>query len=202
VLALSTSCAPGDWPLEKVLASFRRFEGLRRVALHRPPDAAEARGMTRFIRAFEIVALFTDAPEGSLGVPLLVVEGGPAAEGDREQSLEGLCRRLHAFKGHRVALRPPAAPGGHPAPDEIALVHEALGFVGYWHEPARAGEEYLEAAARMVLGASFHPLREKDPAGLRQALPFSAPAVVACPPDTPRAEVAEALRCARGLFGT
>jgi len=201
MLALSTVCAPSDWSLDKVLASFRSFEGLRRVALHRPPDAAEAKRMATFVRGFEIVALFTDRPAPLLGVPLLVVQGGPAAE-DREASLEDLCRRLHAFKGRRVALRPPAVAGGHPAPDEIALVHEALAFVGYWHEPGRAGEEYLDAAARIVWGAPFHPLKDPDPAGLAQALPSGAPAVVACPPGTPRAEVAEALRRAAGLFGT
>ncbi|MHC4817650.1 MAG: hypothetical protein ACYTF8_06320, partial [Planctomycetota bacterium] len=129
----------------------------------------------------------------------LVVDGGPAGD-DREASLESLCRRLHALRGWKVALRTPGAPDHHPAPGEIALVREAVAHVGYWHDADRGGEAWLEAAARDLLGASFDPLTDLDLAGLRDALPRAAPAVVACAPGTARDDVAEALRCASGIF--
>ena len=199
MLALSTLCADADRPLDRVVASFRDL-GVRAVALHRPAQTVEARGLAAIARMARVVAVFGEAPGADVGTPLLVVEGGPAAD-DREVSLESLCRRLHALRDWRVALRTPPASDHHPAPGEIALVREALGHVGYWHDAARGGEAYLEAAARDLLGASFDPLTDVDLAGLRDALPAAAPAVVACASGTARDEVAEALRCARGIFG-
>jgi hypothetical protein len=198
VLALSTLCAEADRPLDRVVASFRDL-GVRAVALHRPALEAEARGLAVLAKRARVVAVFGDEPGANVGVPLLVVEGGPAAP-DREASLEDLCRRLHALRDWKLALRTPPAADHHPAPDEIALVREAVGHVGYWHDAARGGDAWLEAAARDLLGASFDPLADTDLVGLRDALPRTAPAVVACAPGTARDEVAEALRCARGIF--
>ena len=199
MLALSTLCAEADRPLDRVVASFRDL-GVRAVALHRPAQKAEARGLAAIARMVRVVAVFGGEPGADVGTKLLVVEGGPAAD-DREASLESLCRRLHALRDWTVALRTPSAPDHHPAPGEIALVREALGAVGYWHDAARGGEAHLEVAGRDLLGASFDPLTEVDLAGLRGALPTAAPAVVACAPGTARDEVVEALRCARGIFG-
>jgi hypothetical protein len=100
-----------------------------------------------------------------------------------------------------VALRTPRDADAHPSPAELRLVHEAVRHVGYWHDVARGGGEWLDAAGRLLRGASFHPLETPDLAGLRDALGGGMPAVVACPAGTERAEVAEALRCARGVFG-
>ncbi len=198
MLALSTSCADAGKPLDRVVASFRDLP-VRAVALHRPAEAAEARRLAAFAKGVRVVAVFGDEPGADVGAPILVVDGGPAGE-DREASLEDLCRRLHRWRDWQVALRTPAAEGHHPAPDEVALVREALGNVGYWHDADRGGEAYLEAAARDLFGASFDPLRDIDLPGLRDALPRAAPAVVACGSGAPREEVAEALRCARGIF--
>jgi hypothetical protein len=198
LLALSTVCADADWPLDRVVASFRDL-GLRAVALHRPALEAEARRLAAFAKRVSVVAVFGEEPGANVGTPILVVEGGPAAE-DREASLEDLCRRLHALRGWRVALRTPPAPDHHPAPGEIALVSEALAHVGYWHDADRDGEAYLEVAAGDLRGASFDPLADLDLAGLRDALPRAAPAVVACAPGAAKDEVTEALRCARGIF--
>ncbi|MHC4133661.1 MAG: hypothetical protein ACYTDU_11385 [Planctomycetota bacterium] len=198
MLALSTLCADADLPLDRVVASFRDL-GVRAVALHRPALEAEARRLAAFAKRVHVVAVFGEGPGANVGTPILVVEGGQAAD-DREASLESLCRRLHALRDWRVALRTPPAPDHHPAPGEIALVSEALAHVGYWHDADRGGEVYLEAAPCDLLGASFDPLTDIDLAGLRDALPRAAPAVVACGPGTARDEVAEALRCARGIF--
>jgi hypothetical protein len=198
VLALSTLCADADSPLDRVVASFRDL-GVRAVALHRPALEAEARRLAAFAKHVRVVAVFGDGPGADVGAPILVVDGGPAGD-DREASLESLCRRLHALRGWKVALRTPGAPDHHPAPGEIALVREAVAHVGYWHDADRGGEAWLEAAARDLLGASFDPLTDLDLAGLRDALPRAAPAVVACAPGTARDEVAEALRCASGIF--
>lgn len=192
MLALSTRCGDRGQPLDAIVGSFRPL-GVRAVALHRVPTTDEVAGLAPLARLVKFVALFGE--ENPIGAPLLVVDGGEAA-GDRHASLEALCRRLHRLKDWRVALRTPAGPDDHPAPDEIALVHEALPFVGYWHDADRSGAAHLEAAGRLLLGASFHPLGTVDLAGLREALPAAAPAVVACPPD----EAAEALRCAQGYF--
>ncbi|MHC4818096.1 MAG: hypothetical protein ACYTF8_08580 [Planctomycetota bacterium] len=199
LLALSTLCADADRPLDRVVASFRDL-GVRAVALHRPAQKAEARGLAAIAKMARVVAVFGGEPGADVGTKLLVVEGGPAAD-DREASLESLCRRLHALRDWTVALRTPSVPDHHPAPGEIALVREALGNVGYWHDAARGGEAYLEVAGRYLLGASFDPLAEVDLAGLRGALPAAAPAVVTRAPGTARDEVVEALRCARGIFG-
>jgi len=198
VLALSTLCADPDRPLDRVVASFKKLD-VRAVALHRPALEAEARGLAALARRGRIVVVFGDEPGVPVGAPLLVVEGGPAAD-DRETSLEDLCRRLHALRDWKIALRTPPGPGHHPAPDEIALVREALGHVGYWHDAERGGEAWLEVAARDLLGASFDPVSGVDLAGLRDALPRAAPAVVACAPGTARDDVIEALHCARGIF--
>jgi hypothetical protein len=76
-------------------------------------------------------------------------------------------------------------------------VHETLKHVGYWHDAARGGEEFLTAAERFLLGTSFDPL-EADVAGLADALPAFANAVVVCEPD----RVREAIRVARVHFRT
>lgn len=198
MLALSTSCADAEKPLDRVVASFRDL-GVRAVALHRPAEPTEARRLAAFAKRVQVVAVFGDRPGADVGAPLLVVEGGPAGA-DREATLEDLCRRLHAWRGWKVALRTPPSPDHHPAPDEIALIREAVAHVGYWHDADRGGDAYLEAAARDLLGASFDPRTDPDLAGLREALPRAAPAVVALAAGTAGEEVAEALRCARGIF--
>jgi hypothetical protein len=198
LLALSTLCGDADALLDRVVASFRDL-GVRAVALHRPAREAEARRLAAFAKRVRFVAVFGDEPGANVGAPILVVEGGPAGE-DREASLEELCRRLHALSDWKVALRTPLAPDHHPAPGEIALVREALAHVGYWHDADRGGGAHLEEAARDLLGASFDPLTDLDLAGLRDALPRAAPAVVACAPGAAPDQVAEALRCARGIF--
>lgn len=193
VLALSTACAAEDLTLDAAVASFKDL-GVGAVALHRPPTPEEARALQPLARRVRIVAVFGDELGPNVGAPLLVVEGGPAGE-DREASLDALCRRLHGFRPLKVALRTPADPDHHPSPDEIVKVHETLRHVGYWHDAARGGEEFLTAAERFLLGASFDPL-EGDTAGLADALPAFAAAVIVCEPDRLR----EAVRVARGHF--
>jgi len=194
MLAFSTACAAGHLPLDRAVLSLRDT-GIRAVALHRPPTAAEARALRGIAHGLRFVAVFGDAPGADVGAPVLVVEGGPAAE-DREASLDALCRRLHAFRGLRVALRTPRDADHHPAPGEIELVREVLPFAGYWHDVARGGAAHLEAAARFLFGASLDPLRTDGLKALRDALPGGAPVVIVCPPE----ECAEALRCARGVL--
>lgn len=191
MLALSTRCAAPDEPLDRAVAALGRLCGF--VALHRAPSPAESRGLVRLSRAPGIVAVHGEV---SFGQALLVVEGG-AADEDRERSLLELCRRLHGLRGCDVALRPARdASSRHPSPDEIELVFSEVRHVGYWHEVARAGPEYLEAGARRLKGASFHPLEFDRLGELRDMLPATAPAVVSCPPE----ELPEALRHARGWF--
>jgi hypothetical protein len=194
VLALSTACAAEELPLDRAVESFRDL-GVAAVALHRPPSPEEARALRPLARRVRLVAIFGDEPGADVGAPILVVEGGPAGE-DREASLEALCRRLHALRRFKVGLRTPAEPGHHPSPEEVALVHETLRHVGYWHDAARGGEEHLALAERHLLGASFDPLSAVDLAGLADALPSYAPAVVACDPE----RVRDAVRRARGFF--
>ncbi len=193
MLALSTACAPEDLALDAAVLSFKDH-GVGAVALHRPPTTEEARALQPLARRVRIVAVFGAAFGPDVGAPLLVVEGGPSGD-DREATLDALCRRLHALRRFKVALRTPADPEHHPSPDEIVKVHETLRHVGYWHDAARGGEEFLTAAERFLLGASFDPL-EDDIAGLADAMPAYAPAVVVCEPD----RVREALRRARGHF--
>ena len=193
MLALSTACAPEDLALDAAVASFKDL-GVAAVALHRPPTPDEARALQPLARRVRIVAVFGDEFGPDVGAPLLVVEGGPAGE-DREATLDALCRRLHALRRFKVALRTPLDGDHHPSPDEIVKVHETLRHVGYWHDAVRGGEEFLTAAERFLLGASFDPL-EADVAGLADALPAYAPAVVVCEPD----RVREAVRVARGHF--
>ena len=187
---------PRDWTLDRAVVSFRDLD-VPAVALHRGATAAEAAALAALARSVPIVAVFAWQP--GLAAPLLVVDGAPADE-DREASLDRLCRELHGLQSPRVALRCSEEPGGHPAPDEIVHVADAVRHAGYWHDPARATEAHLDAAGRHLFGASFHPLRVDDLRGLRDALPASAPAVVACAPGTSKEEVREALRCARGVF--
>jgi len=199
LLALSTSCAPPDLDLDRAVAAFHDLR-VRAVALHRAARPEEASRLARQARRVAIVAVWTELAPGDLGRPILVVDGGPAAA-DREASLEALCRRLHALREFPVALRTPAAgETEHPAPFELALVHEAARHVGYWHDATRGGAAYLDAAGPLLRGASFHPLHDVDLVGLRDALPAAGPAVVDCP-GASRVETVEALRRARGVFG-
>lgn len=193
VLALSTACAAEELALDAAVLSFKDL-GVGAVALHRAPTPGEARALQPVARRVRIVAVFSDEPGPDIGAPLLVVEGGPAGD-DREKSLDALCRRLHAFRRLKVALRTPPDGDHHPSPDEILLVRETLKHVGYWHDTARGGEEYLTVAERFLLGASFDPL-SADVQGLADALPSHAAAVVACEPG----KVREAVRRARGYF--
>ena len=165
------------------------------IALHREPTAAEVKALAALRNKPAIVAVYGEAPGRGAGRPLLVVEGGPAAE-DRERSLLELCRRLHALRESPVALRTPIEPGHHPAPEEIALIHGELKAVGYFHDASRAGSGYLDAASRLMRGAAFDPLHLDDLSALRDALPAAAPAVIECAPE----ELAEAVRRARGVF--
>lgn len=193
MLALSTACAAEDLALDAAVASFKD-SGVGAVALHRPPTPDEAKALVPLARRVRIVAVFGDEFGADVGVPLLVIEGGLAEE-DREASLDALCRRLHALRRFKVGLRTPVDPDHHPSPDEMEKVHETLRHVGYWHDAARGGEEYLTVAERFVLGASFDPL-ESDVAGLSEALPAYAPAVIVCEPD----RVRDAIRLARAHF--
>jgi hypothetical protein len=198
VLALSTQCSDPDLALDRAVASFQDL-GVRAVALHRPAADEEARRLAGLAKRVRVVAVFGEAPGADVGAPVLVVEGG-AAGADREASLEDLCRRLHALRAFQVALRTPPGPDHHPAPDEVALVREALDHVGYWHDADRGGAAYLDVAARYLLGASFQPLTDVDLVGLRDALPRRAAAVVVCPPRAAPDEIRQALHCARGIF--
>ena len=204
MLALSTSCVPEGWSLDRAVASFRDLH-VRAVALHRAAREEEVVPLASFARRVGIVAIFGAVPLPGESGPVLVVEGGDAGE-DREASLEELCRRLHTLRDFSVALRTPEHAGRHPSPEELEWVHSSLGHVGYWHDATRGGEEFLgeeflEAGQRLLRGASFHPLDDTDLRGIRDALPSGAPAVVACPPGTPSAEVRSALDRARGCFG-
>jgi hypothetical protein len=193
VLALSTACAGDDLTLDAAVHSFRDL-GVGAVALHRPPTPEEAKALVPLARRVRIVAIFGDEPGPDIGVPLLVVEGGPADE-DREASLDALCRRLHGLRRLRIGLVTPPDQDHHPSPDEMEQVHETLRHVGYWHDAARGGEEYLTVAERFLLGVSFDPL-EADVQGLADAMPTFAPAVIVCEPD----RVREAIRLARVHF--
>lgn len=198
VLAISTRCVPVDRSLDRAAAALRAL-GLDAIALHRPAEADEARALASARRGLRIVAVFGETTGGDFGRPLLVVEGGPALE-VREASLDALCRRLHALRGLPVAVRTPEGAGGHPAPHEIALLAETVRGVGYFHDAARGGDAYLDAAGPLLRGACFDPLVLADAAGLREALPGGAPAVIDCEPGRPKDEVAEAIACARGWF--
>ncbi|MHC4930770.1 MAG: hypothetical protein ACYTGV_01075 [Planctomycetota bacterium] len=199
MLALSTRCAPPDLPLERVVRGFRDLS-VPAIALHRPAEPEEARALAALAHGLRIVAVFGERTGGDLGRPILVVEGGVARTEDREASLEALCRRLFALREFPVAVRTPMEAGDHPAPEEIALIRSELGGVGYWHDPARGGAAYLDAAARWLMGASFHPLEEEDLAAIRDALPASAPAVIDCPETASKEEIREALARARSFF--
>ena len=194
MLALSTQCAGPDLSLPDALASFREL-GVRAAVLHRMATAEEARALAGLARRIAVVAVFGDEPGPGVGARILVVEGGPVGE-DRDRSLEELCRRLHALRDYEVALRTPPDAGHHPAPHELALVREALAHVGYWHDAGLGGDDYLDAGARYLLGASFDPLGGVDLPGLHDALPQAAPATVVCEPDAVR----DALARARGFW--
>ena len=193
---MCSSCAPADLSLPAALpVLLEHGPGITALALHREPSAAELRGFRALRQRLRIVAVYGSPPGADLGRPLVVVEGGPADE-DREASLLELCRRLHAFRDHDIALRTPVADGDHPAPHEIELVHSELPGVGYFHDAARGGAAYLDAAARRLHGAAFHPLELDDLSALRDALPAAAPAVIECGFD----ELGEAVRRAQGVF--
>ena len=198
MLAISTHACPRDLPLADAVESLRDL-GLDAIALHRGPQAGEIAALARVARRARIVAVFGE-PCAELSCRLVVVEGGAVTGDDREASLEELCRRLHAFRDYSVAVRPPPDENHHPLAHEIPLLTAAVRHVGYWHEPARAGDDYLDQAAPYLLGASFHPRAGVDLAGLRDALPASAPAVIACPEGTDPRELQEAVRFARRVF--
>jgi hypothetical protein len=198
VLALSTLCVPPEWPLPRAVAALRGFD-VGGIALHRPSSAGEAPELRRLLPASRLVAVFGDGPGAEVGAPLLVVEGAPAA-GDREQAILALLRRVHALRPLPVAVRAALDPDGVPAAAELPLLFSELAAVGYWHDASRAGDAYLDAAGGRLLGASFDPRGEADLAPLAEALGRGRPAVVACPPGTPRREVEEAIRRARSWF--
>ena len=206
MLALCTRIAPPRTPLPEAVEALAAwgFE-LDAVALHRPPERVEIRALTRV--KHRIVAIFADAQAdgsgfghpGSLGCSLLVVDGGKAGP-DREASLEDLCRRLHAFRGFRVAVRTAAGPEEHPSPAEVSLVAEALPGVGYWHDAARGADDYLHAGSALLFGASFAADGSTDLKELRDALPAGAPVVVDGAPGLERAQVVDAVLRAKGIF--
>ena len=194
MLALSTGCSDRATSLDQAVESLSDMS-VGAIALHRAPTAEERRALVRLRRLPRIVAVYTEQGVTDLGRPLLVVEGGTAAE-DRGASLLELCRRLHGLRDFDVALRTPDGPESHPAPEEIELVHAEVAAVGYFHDTARGGDKYLELGARWIKGAMFHPLRYEDLGGLRDALPAAAPAVVECV----LADDAVAVMRARGVF--
>ncbi len=198
MLAISTHACPRDLPLAEAVASLRDV-GLDAIALHRAPHGAEIAALAQVARRARIVAVFGE-PCSGLSCRLVVVEGGAVSGDDREVSLEELCRRLHAFRDYSVAVRPPPDENHHPLAHEIPLLAAAVRHVGYWHEPARAGDDYLDQAASYLKGASFEPLSGVDLAGLRDALPASAPAVIACGEGTNTEGLKEAVRYARRVF--
>jgi len=200
VLALSTCCAPAAMALDRALAAFRPFR-VDAAVLHRAPEPQESAALATLARQIRVVALFAQDAAATAGARLLVVEGGPAAP-DRERSLEDLCRRIHALRGCRVALRTPATPEDHPSAAEIAPICEAVAHAGYWHDLSRGGAGYLDAAEGRLLGASFDPGRDEGIPLLRDALPSSAPATICLPAGTPRVAVAQAVERARGVFRT
>lgn len=198
MLAISTHACPRDLPLADAVRSLRDL-GLDAIALHRPPHDAEVAALAQVARRVRIVAVF-GAPHAEIPCRLVVVEGGEVSGDDRGTSLEALCRRLHALRDYTVAVRPPPDENHHPWAREIPLLAGAVKHVGYWHEPARAGSDYLDQAAPFLKGASFHPLSGVDLVGLRDALPGSAPAVIACSEGTDHEELQEAVRYARRVF--
>jgi len=201
-LALSTSCGAENTPLPEIVDSFREL-GVAAIALHRPPNATELPALAAQARRVPVVALFGDPESAPPGMPLVVIEGGPAPvdPADRERALEELCRRLHAIQGPALALRTPRSEHEFPSPMELPLLREALPRVGYWHDVARGGEEFLEACGGALRGASFDPLATAELVGVRDALADRAPAVVALAPGSGIAMVREALAYARSMFG-
>ncbi|MEE8106399.1 MAG: hypothetical protein V3T86_12760 [Planctomycetota bacterium] len=200
MLAISTYACDPDASLADAVESLRPYD-IRHIVLHRAPKAAERSALARVAKKCRIVAVFADEPP-TLDDVTWVTDGGVAGE-DREASVESLCRRLHTARGGRrlrIALRAATEAGRHPAPNELEWIVQSLRDVGYWHEPARATDEFLHAGARYLCGASFHPLETKDLVGLRDALPAAAPAVIQCAPGCSKEELDEAVRCARGVF--
>ncbi len=193
MIALSTACAGQD-DLAACLTAFHGLEA-EAAALHRPARREEAPALAALARRWHYAAVF-GAGGADVGCRLVVLEGGPAGT-DRERSLEELCRRIHALRGARVALRTPLDPAHHPSPAEIGLIASEVKGTGYWHEEARGGLAHLAAAGGHLLGASFDPLLESDLVALREALPAAAPKVILCRPGAP---LAEALRIALGIF--
>ena len=208
-LALSTSCGAENATLPEIVDSFREL-GVAAIALHRPPDATELRALAVQARRVPVVALFGDPASAPPGIPLVVIEGplvvieggpAPADPAARERALEELCRRLHAIQGPALALRTPRSEDEFPAPMELPLLREALPRVGYWHDVARGGDEFLDACGGALRGASFDPLATAELVGVRDALADRAPAVVALAPGSGSAMVREALAYARSMFG-
>jgi len=200
-LALSTSCGAADATLPSIVGRFREL-GVRAVALHRHPVAAELYELATFARRVPLVALFGDGVGPDAGAPLLVTDGGPAPDDpfERERMLEQLCRRMHALAWASIALRTPSTAAEFPAPHEIALVREAVPKVGYWHDTARAGEAYLEACGDAIRGASFDPFLFHDLAGLNSVLGERAPAVVTLASGVEWGMVQEGVACAGAVF--
>ncbi|MCZ6574072.1 MAG: hypothetical protein ACE10D_11630 [Planctomycetota bacterium] len=204
MLALCTRIAPPRTPLPEAAEALAAWGlELGAVALHRPPRRVEIpglkRGKQRILAVFADAEMFGLGEPGDVGCSLLVVDGGEAGP-DREASLEDLCRRLHALRSFRVALRTPAGPEEHPSPAEVSLVAEALPGIGYWHDAARGGDDYLHAAAPLLFGASFAAAGTADLKVLRDALPGGAPVVVDGAPGLEREVVVDAVMRARGIF--
>jgi len=97
-------------------------------------------------------------------------------------------------------LRTPGSSNEFPAPGEIALIREALPKVGYWHDTARGGDEYLEACGAAICGASFDPFVFTDLRALDSALGARSPAVVTLASGIGAGMVQEGVRCAGAVF--
>jgi len=187
--------------LPEIVASFREL-AFEAVALHRPPDATEVRALAAQAQRRPVVVLFGERAAAPAGIPLVVVEGGaaPSDPAEREQALEELCRRLHSREGPALAIRTPIDAAAFPSPRELPLLRGALPRIGYWHDLARGGEEYLESCGDMLCGASFDPFAASGLSGVCEALGDRALAVVALPCGTESATVREALAYAGSIF--
>lgn len=187
--------------MPEIVASFREL-AVGAVALHRPPDATEVRALAAQAQRRPVVVMFGEHATAPAGIPLVVVEGGaaPSDPAERDRALEELCRRLHSREGPALAIRTPIDAAAFPSPRELPLLREALPRVGYWHDLARGGDEFLESCGAMLCGASFDPFAAASLKGVCEVLGDRAPAVVALPCGTGSATVREALAYAGSIF--